>query len=102
MIDNNISWLEKWYASYCDGDWEHQYFVKIRTIDNPGWLVEIDIAYTDISGLHIEHTLIEKSESDWLSYSIKNDVFSGAGDPTKLDMILGYFKKIVESRDVVS
>jgi len=38
--------LEDWYASVCDGDWEHTYGVKIGTLDNPGWTVDIDLRQT--------------------------------------------------------
>ena len=32
-----INWLEEWYVSNCDGDWEHTFGITINTIDNPGW-----------------------------------------------------------------
>jgi len=34
---NLIKWLEDWYLSQCDGDWEHSYGLKISNIDNPWW-----------------------------------------------------------------
>lgn len=39
MIENEniFEWLQKWYKSQCDGDWEHEYGIKIETVDNPGW-----------------------------------------------------------------
>ena len=36
--------LQRWYASQCDGDWEHHSDVEIGTLDNPGWSVDIDLA----------------------------------------------------------
>jgi hypothetical protein len=30
------SLLEAWYASRCDGEWEHGYGISIETLDNPG------------------------------------------------------------------
>ncbi len=32
----------------CDGEWEHDYGIKIETLDNPGWLVSIDLLGTDL------------------------------------------------------
>ena len=29
-----IRWLEEWYKSQCDGDWEHLFGVEIGTLDN--------------------------------------------------------------------
>ncbi|HEY0134050.1 MAG TPA: Imm53 family immunity protein, partial [Nannocystis sp.] len=43
--------LQTWYASMCDGDWEHRFGVRITTLDNPGWHVRIDILET---GLEID------------------------------------------------
>ncbi|MFK0239099.1 Imm53 family immunity protein, partial [Streptomyces vinaceus] len=31
-------------------DWEHEWGVKIATLDNPGWTVEIDLEETDLEG----------------------------------------------------
>ncbi len=43
-----INWLENWYSSQCDGSWEHFYGIKIETLDNPGWAVEIDLCETEL------------------------------------------------------
>ncbi|MEW1657997.1 Imm53 family immunity protein [Streptomyces sp. NPDC093707] len=39
-----LSSLTAWYTSQCDGDREHEYGIRIETLDNPGWSVEIDRA----------------------------------------------------------
>ncbi|MFE4959105.1 Imm53 family immunity protein [Streptomyces sp. NPDC056653] len=31
-----LDWLQNRYAQQCDGDWEHEWGVKIATLDNPG------------------------------------------------------------------
>ncbi|OAX48412.1 hypothetical protein gpAD87_09590 [Paenibacillus sp. AD87] len=43
---NTLKWLQNWYLENCNGDWEHSYGVKIDTVDNPGWSVEIDLTDT--------------------------------------------------------
>lgn len=43
MTDINVSRLEKWFAANCDGDWEHQGGQTIKTLDNPGWTVRLDL-----------------------------------------------------------
>ena len=30
-----LRWLETWYASLCNDDWEHTQNIMITTIDNP-------------------------------------------------------------------
>ena len=43
-----LSSLQRWYSSQCDGDWEHQLGVEITTLDNPGWLVRIELRHTPL------------------------------------------------------
>ena len=38
--------LQQWYASQCNGDWEHQFGVRVDTLDNSGWPVRIDLVGT--------------------------------------------------------
>jgi len=37
----------------------------------------------------------EISESDWYAIKIKDKKFQAAGDPTKLDFLLGKFRELV-------
>jgi hypothetical protein len=91
-----LKWIEEWYLSMCDGDWEHTYKVKIETIDNPGWMVEINLRETSLEHLAKDHSLVEKSETDWYGYSIKKSIYKAAGDPSKLQFLLELFRQIVE------
>ena len=43
---------QKWYAANCHGGWEHYFGVVIETLDNPGWLVKIDLEETTLDGKH--------------------------------------------------
>ncbi len=31
-----LTWVQRWYLDQCDGEWEHEWGVKIDTLDNPG------------------------------------------------------------------
>lgn len=42
----SFSALERWYASQCNGEWEHSYGVWIDSLDNPGWQVRISLRET--------------------------------------------------------
>jgi hypothetical protein len=61
-----LTWLQGWYASHADGDWEHSHGVSIGTLDNPGWSVEIDLADTELAGLRFDRREAHRSEDDWL------------------------------------
>ncbi len=94
-----IDWIENWYSSNCDGNWEHMNVIKIETLDNPGWNVEIDFNNTSVERDNITWKLVEISENDWFGFSIENNIFSAAGDPYKLNLILELFKKVVDGSD---
>lgn len=96
-MDNALQELQDWYAKHCNGEWEHQYGVEITTCDNPGWWVKIDLTGTDL--VTRLYTPIADNVNDlgfprgdrWMSCSIKNDVWEGAGDETKLPTIIKTF-----------
>lgn len=101
MKENNIlKWLQEWYLSECNGDWEHSFGIKIDTVDNPGWHVTIDLKETSLENLNIEYTLVEKSEDDWYGHKVENSKYIATCDPLKLEFILEIFKKIAVNNKV--
>lgn len=92
-----INWLENWYSSQCDGSWEHFYGIKIETLDNPGWAVEIDLCETELINKPFVEIDRDISDTDWLSCRLQNNKFEGFGDVSKLYEILEIFRKWVES-----
>ena len=91
-----INWLENWYSSQCDGSWEHFYGIKIETLDNPGWAVEIDLCETELINKPFVEIDRDISDNDWLSCRLQNNKFEGFGDASKLYEILEIFRKWVE------
>jgi len=99
MSKSALERLVNWYASYCDGDWEHSYGVKIETLDNPGWIVKIDLADTELENIHIEYSRQDRSETDWVDYKVVAGKFDGAGGVGNLEEIFEIFLKIAESAE---
>lgn len=89
-----IEWLQKWYEEQCDGDWEHGYGVRIETIDNPGWSVRVDLNGIKLNMLDFEYKLFEKSENDWVGFSLERGTFHGIGDSSKLNTIISVFREL--------
>jgi len=87
-----LNWLQEWYKSNCNNEWEHVYGIKICTIDNPGWMVEIELSETTLEGKSFEGFFIDNGD-DWIMCRVVNNVFEGAGDPTKLEEMLLTFRK---------
>ncbi len=96
---NAFEYMKEWYKKNCDGDWEHQYGIKINTVDNPGWEVRIDLAFTGLEDVEIEYELIQNCDDDWYGFSVKNKIFDAAGDPEKLETLLEKFREIAEKNE---
>jgi RHS repeat-associated protein len=88
--------LQEWYLAKCDGDWEHSFGIKIDTLDNPGWMVTIDLAETRWSDLALPRKIIERNESDWVQTEVVKSQFIGCGGVRNLEEILSRFFWIVE------
>lgn len=98
MKEKRISKLQKWYLNHCDGDWEHSYGIKIETLDNPGWSLEINLEGTELRDKpfsEFEHRYDD--ETDWLRCWKEGNFFKGACGPENLDMMIEMFLKFAES-----
>lgn len=95
-----INWLQDWYQSQCDSDWEHDYGIRIETLDNPGWSIEIDLTNTTVTMSSQKWELIEISKNSWVGYKIENDIYFASGDPKKLELMILIFKQIVENKKI--
>jgi hypothetical protein len=95
MIDNNTSdivgRLQSWFASQCDGQWEHQHGVSISTLDNPGWSVKIDLSGTALS--HTVFVDIKQQEScnNWYECRVEHGNFLAYCGPLNLVTVLLIF-----------
>jgi len=97
MHETPLRWLQDWYLSMCDGEWEHDEGLKIISSDNPGWIVRINVRDTKLEEVQIPYQLVEKSTTDWYGIAIQDSVFSGVGDPLKLEFIISTFKSLLGS-----
>jgi hypothetical protein len=87
-----VEFLQFWYRYQCNGEWEHARGITIETLDNPGWLVTIDLAGTPLEGRAMAAVRQERSPEDWLVCEIDHGQFRGQGDPRKLLVILEAFQ----------
>ncbi len=95
MCDSAIGWLQDWYLSQCNDDWEHQFGIKVETLDNPGWKIEIDLSETELSEASFAPQRIERSANDWISCKVVDDKFQAACGPRNLTETLELFRQWV-------
>lgn len=94
---NNIDRLQKWYLSNCNGDWEHQYGIKVETIDNPGWSVKVELLETKLQEKKIKTIDKERSEYDWLYCVIEDYILKGYCGPENLNELLEIILDVLDA-----
>ena len=93
MEQDNFLWLQQWYRSHCNGDWEHGAGIHIGTIDNPGWSIKVNLQDTELENKQFDKIHIERSENDWIFCVVKEGNFEGACGPMNLPEVLMLFRK---------
>jgi hypothetical protein len=87
--------LQLWYDAQCNDDWEHQYGVKIETLDNPGWSVTIDLAGTLLENHPFAAVRRRDPHDDdgdaWIDCKVEGTRFVGHGGTRQLETILRTF-----------
>jgi len=91
-----IKWLEKWKEEISDDMCR----IKIETLDNPGWIVEINLEYTGFEIKEFEKFSYDNSDDDWIVCEIENKTFIGSGDPYKLENIINIFRLWIENKEI--
>src|SRR5436190_23862702 len=95
---DELTWLEKWFLSNCNGDWEHADGVRIETLDNPGWTLRINISGTKLEKESFKEIELERDKNNWLKCWVEKDsvtgsiLFRGVGGPLNLNEILKTFR----------
>jgi hypothetical protein len=86
-----IANLEAFFASQCDGDWEHGQGIQIESLDNPGWSMKVSLIDTDIQDRIFDPITEHRSEHDWIVCRIREGLFEGYGGPHNLSELLLIF-----------
>lgn len=82
-----------WYASQCNGDWEHQHGFKVSTLDNPGLRLQIDLEGTPLQ--YKAFTAVEidlDSSTGWLfCEKTPGNTFDGRCDTSMFGYLIDIF-----------
>jgi hypothetical protein len=97
MPRNNLEWLDGWYQRQCNGEWEHTQGVRLKSLDDPGWHLTINLAGTSAVNARPQQLRLDTQSGGWLACSIAGECFEGSGDPRKLEQIIGVFRRWVET-----
>jgi hypothetical protein len=88
--------LQAWYRAQCDGWWENDWGVTIETLDNPGWMVTINLQGTPLAGkafVPVQRGDFSRNDPQppWINCKVEDAVFRGYGDANTLAEILELF-----------
>ena len=61
--------LQEWFATACDGDWEHGSGFTLESLDNPGWMLKVDLNELDIDVADMDLSE-ERGGTDWLAVRV--------------------------------
>jgi Immunity protein 53 len=92
---DTLTWLQTWFRSQCDGQWEHHEGITIESLDNPGWSVIISLAGTVATERLAIEGKAHRSEDDWLVFDVKDGKFQGFCGPGNLSELLEVFRRAV-------
>lgn len=93
--------LIEWYNRQCDGYWENRHGINLATLDNPGWILKVDLIDTDLQGrtmpelregLYLESDHPDPDSPTWIHCSIRENQFVAASDPSQLARLFALFE----------
>jgi hypothetical protein len=87
-----MAWLQAWYVTQCDGEWEHEYGISIETLDNPGWFLKVDLRDTAMVDVMFAKREVRRSEHDWFIARVVDDRFEVACGPLNLGEAIHEFR----------
>ncbi|WP_083448670.1 Imm53 family immunity protein [Actinoplanes rectilineatus] len=96
--DEGFGYVLRWYSEQCDGDWEHEFGIRLESLDNPGWNLRIDIGGTDLEGVLLAWFRRDYEVGRWMMAYSDGVVFEANCDPSSLYLAVDEFKRLVDTR----
>ena len=101
----DLSKLMAWYLSHCNGVWEHGYGLSIVTLDNPGWMLKVNLIGTNLEGARMDPISEDSglgplncADAPWIECGINDNEFVGASDPTQLPRLISIFNSLIDAQ----
>ncbi|MCW1915703.1 immunity 53 family protein [Luteolibacter sp. GHJ8] len=91
----DFSKLVGWYKSHCDRVREHEKGIRLETLDNPGWILKINLVGTNLEGCAMAEVAEGLDDGDhlpWIHCYIRENEFVGACDPDQVARLFAVFE----------
>jgi hypothetical protein len=96
MTMSDLDWLQQWFVAHCDGDWEHQYGLRLLTLDNPGWSLTVDLHDTELAAVTFTPVRVNRSQLDWIACEVSEHRFEGRGGAGNVSELVRVFRSFAE------
>lgn len=96
-MNEDVDFLQRWFIAHCDEDWEHGTGIRLTSLDNPGWGLEVDLRGTELEDVSMPRVVVERSESDWTHAWSDGLTFTAFGGAGNLADVIGHFRAFVNS-----
>lgn len=91
-VDDSIFlWLVTWYNQIANQQAKNKDKICIRTLDNPGWSLQIDLQGTGLENCEFSKVSSFRSENDWIVCRVENAIFNAACGPFNFTEVLNIF-----------
>jgi hypothetical protein len=105
---DDFAWLIRWYHSRCNREWEESYGIKIETLDNPGWRLEIDLRETPLDATPFDRTDFNLVQADhvndedminlrWYTCRVEDRKFQAHCGTLDLPAVVAVFRRWAEA-----
>jgi len=91
-VTDPTAFMESWFSSHCDGDWEHDTRVEISTLDNPGWFLSINLTASELEGVTLEYAVFRDEDPTWVHCWSDGQKFEAAAGPLGLAQAIDRFR----------
>lgn len=93
---DNLTFITRWFKDQCDGEWESDFGLTIESVNNPGWMVRIDLDGTGLEPASFKPLADQRSDTDWVEARVDDGAWVGGASVQNLDELLGVFRAWVE------
>ena len=91
---DSLLWLQQWFASHCNGEWEHEAGISLNTLDNPLWSLKIEVTGTYLENYpSFHHEEGEWGNDNWLECHLENGLFQASCGTSRLTDMIAFFRK---------
>jgi len=90
MTTDSLHPLTQWFMNHCDGDWEHDLGIRVQTLDNPGWALDVRIEDTELEGRTADWSRRD-DDSGWLHWRSTGVMFEARCGPSELGAAIEAF-----------